>query len=668
MKILSPAGNLESLKMAVYNGADEVYLGINDFNARNNIDGFTLATLKEAVDFAHVFGVKVLLAINILFADNEMQNAIDTIIDAYNIGIDAFIIQDIGLAQIVHANYPEIELHASTQMGLHNLEGVKAIEKFGFKRVVLARETPLSEVKRIKENTSIEIEYFCQGALCVAFSGNCYLSSYMHGASGNRGKCKQLCRLPYTLEKDGKTIKSGYLLSAKDFNMINRLDELKNAGIDVLKIEGRARRPEYVGLATREYYNALHGSKHNPDNLKLAFNREYTAGYLDGNENIISDYNNHIGLYIGKVEKVNNGKNFNEIIISSNRPLYPKSTFKFFSGKSEKNTLTAYDIKEISKNKYRITTTQKLNEGLNVNLILDSNLENEIIKTRLKKDILIKIYAKENTPIKATTIINGQKIEITGDTCEKAIKQPLSESDLESNFSKSEIFNAKLDIVNLDSIFLPKQKLNDFRRKVFDAIHENIVLQKQHNLKKIKINKNYIVKKFNDFEIVDNINNKFNSQNIVYSPEIYSLDDITKFVQKCKKTGKTPYLDTPNFALEKDIKLLQDIIEKTDIGIVANNYYSLDLTPNTIIGAGLNVYNSFTAKIYDLPIITAESNIATRLDYPYMTLRHCPIKSHLNCDCKTCKYSPNITYRMENGKTLKLKRKKLSTCTFYLTN
>ena len=204
MKILSPAGNIDCLKTAIYNGADEVYLGINDYNARNNIDGFTIATLKEGVDFAHVHGVKVLLAINILFSDKEIQSALDTIIDAYNIGVDAFIIQDLGLADLVHRHFPEIELHASTQMGLHNLEGVLAVEKYGFKRVVLARETPLDEIRRIKANSNVEIEYFAQGALCVSFSGNCYMSSYMHNASGNRGKCKQLCRLPYTLEKDGK--------------------------------------------------------------------------------------------------------------------------------------------------------------------------------------------------------------------------------------------------------------------------------------------------------------------------------------------------------------------------------------------------------------------------------------------------------------------------------
>ena len=335
MKVLSPVGNFESLKAAVYNGADEVYLGINHFNARNNIDGFTLDTLKEAVDFAHLYGVKVLLAINILFTDSEMKGALDIIVKGYNVGVDAFIVQDLGLASLINKHYPSVELHASTQMGIHNLEGVLAIKKYGFKRVVLARETPLEEVKRIRDNTDIEIEYFVHGALCVSFSGNCYLSSYALNESGNRGKCKQLCRLPYTLKNGSKIIKKGYLLSAKDFCLIDRLNDLEKAGVDVLKIEGRARRPYYVGAITKAYRQALDGEKVNRETLTLAFNRGFTEGYFNGNGNMISNLNNHTGINVGKVVKFNQGKKFNQIYFTSNRALSPKSTFKFFDGLEE---------------------------------------------------------------------------------------------------------------------------------------------------------------------------------------------------------------------------------------------------------------------------------------------------------------------------------------------
>ena len=253
MKILAPVGNFESLKVAVYYGADEVYLGVNNFNARNNISGFDLGNLKEVVDFAHVYGVKVNLAINILFKNSEMQEALDIVVEAYNWGVDSFIIQDLGLISLINKYYPEIEIHASTQMGLHNFEGIKWLERFGFKRIVLARETPLFEIERIHNRSDVELEYFVHGALCVSFSGNCYLSSYMCDASGNRGRCKQLCRLPYTLLKDGKIVKNGYLLSAKDIAMQTSLKDLNKAGINVLKIEGRARRAGYVAIVVSEY-------------------------------------------------------------------------------------------------------------------------------------------------------------------------------------------------------------------------------------------------------------------------------------------------------------------------------------------------------------------------------------------------------------------------------
>ena len=667
MKILSPAGNFESLKIAVFNGADEVYLGINTLNARNNINGFHIENLKSAVDFAHIFGVKVNLAINILFSNSEIQHALDTIVDAYNLGVDCFIIQDLGLAYLVNKYYPQIEIHASTQMALHNLEGVKTVEQFGFKRVVLARETPLSEIKRIKQNIKVELEYFAQGALCVSFSGNCYLSSYLHNASGNRGKCKQLCRLPYTFMKDSQPIKSGYLLSAKDFNMINRLQDLKQAGIDVIKIEGRARRPFYVAVSTNAYFNALNNKPYNAENLQLAFNRNYTAGYFNGNSNIISDFNNHIGICVGKVEKINYGKKFNEIFITSNRELSAKSTFKIFKNKIEKNTITAYDLKKIQDGKYMLTSAQKVNVYDDVHLIIDAQLENQVLSQVKKKNVSVQIFAKENMPITALINLENNFCEVVGCVCEKAKSQPLTVADLQNNFAKSDIFNAELEICELDKIFITKQNLNTFRRDVFDKIYEMLTKPYYHSLQKVTIEINYEVIKFNDFQIIEDINQNFEAKNIIYSPEIYSIEDIRIFQNKCNTLNKHAFLDTPNFATKKDIELLSDIINKTQISIVANNYYALNFKTDIVIGAGLNVYNNVTAQAFNKPIIVAESDIATQINYAVMTLRHCPFKEHINDKCSKCPYSTEYAYKMQNGRSLKLKRKKLSTCTFYLS-
>ncbi len=663
MLLLSPAGDFESLKMAVFYGADEVYLGVKDFNARN-IEGFSLTSLREAVDFAHIYGVKVHLAVNILFSNSELQQALNLVVDAFNLGVDAFIIQDLGLASLISKNYPEICIHASTQMGLHNLEGVQFAKSVGFSRVVLARETPLEEIKRIKQNCDIEIEYFAQGALCVSFSGNCYLSSYLCGASGNRGKCKQLCRLPYKLFDGNKKLAEGYLLSAKDFCMISRLQELKDAGVDAIKIEGRARRPYYVAVATREYRNALDGKPADINELKLAYNRDFTPGYFDGNGNIISNYKNHIGVQIGKITKVVRGKNFNEIFISSRQKIAPKSTIKIFDGFVEKNTLTLFDLKQVGKNLYRATTTQNVENGLDVNLIIDAS-KNDVESFVKKVEITLKIRAVAGEKIKAEFVYGKNAFEFEGPVCEIAKNQAIKTQDIIDNFAKNPYFSPRL-FIETKNAFVPKQKLNEFRRNVYEKIYEIKTKNNIDKLSKIKIDTSVLTKGFDDFETTQNSSGNYHNKNVIYSPEIYDVLDVEKFVENCKKQNKVPYLDTPNFALKKDIETLKNIIEKTHINIVANNYYALAFPTQKVAGAGLNVFNNISANVLDMPVVCAEGEGFPKMPAPFMTLRHCPMKSHLHANCSNCPYHEGYYYVLESGKTLKLTRKKLSTCTFYL--
>jgi len=650
---------MESLKAAVYNGADEVYLGVKDFNARN-IEGFSLQTLKDAVDFAHVFNVKVNLAVNILFNDAEMQSALDLVVDAYNLGINAFIVQDVGLASLINKYYPQIEMHASTQMGIHNLEGVREIEKLGFKRVVLARETPLEEIRTIKSKSNIEIEYFCQGALCVSFSGNCYMSSYLHEASGNRGKCKQLCRLPYSFRYNNKELKSGFLLSAKDFNMLEQLEELKQAGVDVLKIEGRARRPFYVGVATKIYKNALSGEKYNIEDLKLAFNRGYTEGYFNGNDNIISHKQNHVGIEIGKVKKVKLGKKFNEVFISSDREISLKSVLKFFKGDKE-TVLTAYDVKK-QDNLYKITTTQSVEVGASVNLISDFEKEQNFLQKTLRRKVYIDVIAKINEPIKASFVLNDVQYSVKGEVCVEAKSQPLTENDLKINFNKSDLFDAEI-LCKLDCVFLPKQKLNEFRRKVFNKFFEILTATCDKKLDKVTINQQKNIKKFKNYKEIFNLNEKYDADNIIYCPQNYNLNDVTKFMQKCKEENKKGYLSLPNFALNSDVEMLNEIIKQRKIPIVVNNFYALQFNTEKIIGGGMNVFNSYSANYLNLPYLQSEDGEYTM---PFMTLRHCPMKEHLNGHCSNCSYKDGYEYVMQSGKRFKLKRIKMSTCTFYL--
>ncbi len=676
MKLLSPAGNFESLKLAVYYGADEVYLGINEFNARNNIDGFTLDTLGSAVDFCHLYGVKVCLAINILFSDDELESALNVVLSAFNMGVDYFIVQDLGLAYLISKNIPNAVLHASTQMAIHNLEGVLALLPYGFKRVVLARETPLEEVKRIRENTDVEIEYFAHGALCVSFSGNCYLSSYEFSASGNRGKCKQLCRLPYSLYKGDKKLKSGYLLSAKDFDTSSRLLDMKNAGVDVIKIEGRARRPFYVGAITREYRNLIDGLNINNDVKNLAFNRGFTAGYFNGNGQIISNVSSHTGIKIGSIYKVNPKKTYKEVYFSSNRELTPKSTFKTFNNGVENAVITAYDLKKLANNSYVLTTTANVKSGEDVHLILDEGLEKELMLGVKKVAVPIKITLSPNEQIVAEITLKNQVFKVFGDVLLAAKNSPLSSAEIIENFAKSEYFKADVSVNFLGEVFMPKKQLNEFRRKVFDKIFDSIVspykknatltnncvLDMVKNLPSITALKDFII-----IEKWDNLA-ELSTKNIIYSPEFYILDDIKNFVLECELHGKKPILDLPNFALEDDILALKNIVNELKIAVVVNNYYALLFSGEKIVGGALNVYNNATKKVLGLKFLTAEIDYDSQVKQPYMTLRHCPYKNHLSASCNRCPHQDGYYYKMQNGKVLKIKRKKMSTCTFYLTD
>ena len=256
-ELLAPAGSYDAFIAATENGADAVYLGGKLFNARANASNFDNDELKKIVEYAHLRNVKIYVTMNTLLTNNELNEALDFAYDLYNMGIDAVIVQDLGLAKVLHERIPLLHLHASTQMTIYNLAGVKKLEELGFTRVVLARELSLDEIKYICDNTNLEIEVFVHGALCISYSGQCLMSSMIGDRSGNRGKCAQPCRLPYTLLKNGTPLKSGYLLSPKDLCTIDYFSKLPN--ITSLKIEGRMKSPEYVATVVSTYRKAIDG-------------------------------------------------------------------------------------------------------------------------------------------------------------------------------------------------------------------------------------------------------------------------------------------------------------------------------------------------------------------------------------------------------------------------
>ena len=252
--------------------------------------------------------------------------------------------------------------------------------------------------------------------------------------------------------------------------------------------------------------------------------------------------------------------------------------------------------------------------------------------------------------------------------------QPITKEDLQANFNKSDIFEIAISS-KIENVFLPKKDLNEFRRNVLEEIVKVYNQKNRRNLNKILLNslKNTKkIKKLNDFIVIfDNfekffkLNKSIKEKNIIYSPEYYELEDINNFISICKENNKKPILDLPNFATQKDIELIKSIIDNTKITVVVNNLYAMDFNTEKIVGGGLNVYNSLTATFFGLPYIIAEGD---EFKMPYMTLKHCPMKQHLNANCINCPYKDGYYYTMQSGKILKLKRKKLSDCTFYLTN
>ena len=279
-EILAPAGSMESLIAAVRCGANAVYLGTKGINARRGATNFTFEELKQAVEYCHARDVKIYLALNILISDSERELAYKTVEAGLSLGVDAFIIQDLGLAKIIHSHFPTARMHASTQCSVNSPEGFKALEKMGFVRAVLPREMSLNEIKEIRQATDMELEMFVHGALCMCVSGQCYLSAMLGGRSGNRGLCAQPCRLGFSADASRSCD-----LSLKDLSLIKSINEIAQAGVVSLKIEGRMKRPEYVAAAVSSCKKAIDGeySASDENTLKSVFSRTgFTDGYFTG--------------------------------------------------------------------------------------------------------------------------------------------------------------------------------------------------------------------------------------------------------------------------------------------------------------------------------------------------------------------------------------------------
>lgn len=427
-ELLSPVGSLETLVAAVENGADAVYLGGKSFSARQYASNFDDQELIKALEYCHLQDVKVYVTINTLLKEEELKNILEYIIFLYNIGVDAFIIQDLGLLKILQNIVPELPVQSSTQMTIHSLEGVNLLEKEGLYRVVLARELTLGEIKDIVEKSNVEIKVFNHGALCISYSGQCLMSSIIGGRSGNRGRCAQPCRKKYQLVdlKTQKQMKNaeGFLLSPKDLNTIEQVQYLIDSGAHSFKIEGRMKRPEYVAIVTALYRKAIdqyiknNGIQIKEEDLKeltQIFNRGFTTAYLfsnPGKDLISKEKPNNRGIFLGKIHSIDFKRNKMEVLLK--QPLKKGDGIEVWN-REKSNTGMVIPYIEINRRE-----VQEASAGQKVTIPLLRNVKvgNDVYKTSdvelLKKaqESFQSLYQRKHKICGSISIREGQALKL----------------------------------------------------------------------------------------------------------------------------------------------------------------------------------------------------------------------------------------------------------------
>ncbi len=693
VEILAPAGDKEGFLVALNSGADAIYLGMKSFSARSSAKNFDVDTLKECVERAHLLGVKVYLTVNTIVKEEEISEFLECVKSALKCNVDAFIVQDVGMATLLKDNFENICLHASTQMAVHNLWGALALEKMGFQRVVLSRETRLEDIRLIKENTNLEIEFFVQGALCVCFSGNCYLSSVEFSKSGNRGECLQLCRLNCCSYLDNKKISSGRLLSPKDLCLLSKIGELADAGVCSFKIEGRLKRPSYVSQAIESFKKVLQKNslvKSEMDKLTKVFNRgEFNQGeYLQGVgfSNIINkEFSNHRGVKVGKVLKVVPFKDIFKIEISSNCQINKGDGLKFVKDGKEQS-LGVGDPKKINNN-YVIYSKCKPQINAEVYRILDKKFEDKLVaKNRLNK-VKIKVTAIFQKPFKIEMSCKGITVEHKSDyICEKAKSQNVIGIITNACKLNSSIFEAEEYFENKESVFVPKSVINETRRQCLEKLRKEILKE----WKTIVKTKDIVLKESKPisktfYQISKDFCESEGNENLVFVPNFFTHEHILKDLKVLGVENQFVYLFLPPFATGEECELIKkelNLLGREKFGIVINNLWALKLLEDGFKGVGgymLNIANTQTSAFYERAGLKCffeniEPNFSVKNASVYngekylMTLLHCVYKLNLNQTCHNCNYDEQkqLKYKMENQKEYKIKRCKVKNCCFYL--
>lgn len=526
-EILAPAGTMESLIAAIEAGCDAVYIGGYSFGARSFAGNFSLEEMKEAIEYAHIYGVKIYVTVNTICYESETSRFLDYIDYLVSINVDALIIQDLGMTDVIRKTYPKLELHASTQMNIHSIESLKFVKSLGIKRAVIAREISIDEIKEMKKNVDIELEVFAHGALCISYSGLCLMSSMIGGRSGNRGACAGSCRQKYSLiRKDNNNeeiIKDeAYLLSMKDLNTIFKIDELVDSKIDSLKIEGRMKRPSYVFAVVRLYKEVIDKyietgiievNKDRLKDLEVMFSRIYTNGFLfnEDRTNITDTFRpNHKGIPVGVVTRVNG--DFVTIKLSDKVSIH--------------DGIRIIDKKDI---------------GLNLNVFTNNN---NIVKFASKNDeIVVKLHDRPSVGSKVVKTTDYSKIKEINDLIKEGKRKVNIECNIKIEINKSVILTVT---DNINTVVVKSEKIvNKANSK---PITNEMIKEKLNKLG----NTVYI---FNNIKIENN-EDSFFPIGILNNLRREAIEELTKKRLYRKKLKKQQFeVEAPNVEIESGINL-----------------------------------------------------------------------------------------------------------------
>lgn len=498
MNIVAPAGNYEKLEAAIKAGANEVYFGLKGFGARRNNENLGIKEILEGIDYAHSRGIKTLITLNTVMKDVEVDAAYRNISKIYEHGLDAVIVQDLGFMSFLKENFPKLALHGSTQMTVANHVEANKLKELGLSRVVLAREMSFEEIRSIREKTDIELEIFVSGSMCISYSGNCYISSFIGGRSGNRGLCAYSCRKKFEDEEGNKA----YFLSPNDqLLQTEEINKLKDIGINAIKVEGRKKSSEYVYETVSYYDNILKGKPRPTESYKL-FNRGYSKGYFYLDNKLMNfKYSSNFGYFLGaRIGESNNFRIDDELILGDGIQ-FVDSDFEKISGEYV-NRITVNGKKVQKADKDDIVSVGKLPEKTKY---IYKNYSKEINDRIIHNIKISKRFAAvdgEITAIKGREIIlkfsiynlKNEKIEVIkkGKIIEENAKKTITHEQIAEKLGELgettfELNNLKIDYDGVS--FIPFSELKSLKRECIAELQEKLINSYRKNIeeKKIKI-------------------------------------------------------------------------------------------------------------------------------------------------------------------------------------